>query len=78
MAKKDKAVPSQDAKAQLDKRTDDLMDDDNEEMDIEFDENGLLTVSGSSDDRRIAARRKLEDYLEEKRLRKELGDDFDY
>lgn len=76
MAKKDKAMQSTDAKAKLDERTDDLMDD-IEDIDVEYDDEGLLTTAQSADDRRSAARRRLEDYLEEKRLKKELGDDFD-
>ena len=77
MAKKSKAKTAEDAKEQVNKRTDDLIDDDGE-IDLDFDENGLLTKVDSTGDRNLAARRRLEDYLEEKRLRNELMDDFDY
>ena len=70
MAKNDKVEPSADAKAQLDKRTDDLMDDDNVGMDVDYDGKSMLTNTSSTEDQRVAARRKLEDYLEEKRLQK--------
>jgi hypothetical protein len=77
MARKSKTRTAEDAKEQVNKRTDDLIDDDGE-IDVDFDENGLLTKVDSVADKNLAARRRLEDYLEEKRLRMELGDDFDY
>jgi len=77
MAKKSKTRTAEDAKEQVNKRTDDLIDDDGE-IDLDFDENGLLTKVDSVADRNLAARRRLEDYLEEKRLRNEIMDDFDY
>lgn len=75
MAKKSKAVQSPDAKAQLEKRTDDLIDDD---IDLDDDgvEDDVVTRLDFFENERIAARRRLEDYMEEKRLRDELGDDF--
>lgn len=76
MAKKNKAVQSTDARTQLNKRTDDLMDN-AVDMDIDYDENGMLVQTGSTDNERSVARRRLEDYLEEKRLQDELGDEFD-
>jgi hypothetical protein len=78
MARKSKAKVAEQAKEQVNKRTDDLMDDDDGEFDVDFDDNGLLTKIETSGDKNLAARRRLEDYLEEKRLRMELGDDFDY
>jgi len=76
MAKKSKVINTNDAKEQVNKRTDELIDDD-EVVDLDFDENGLLTDLASKADKNLAARRRLEDYLEEKRLRNEIGDDFD-
>jgi hypothetical protein len=77
MARKSKTRTAEDAKEQVNKRTDDLIDDDGE-IDVDFDENGLLTKVDSVADKNLAARRRLEDYLEEKRLRNEIMDDFDY
>jgi len=77
MAKKSKVINTNDAKEQVNKRTDELIDDD-EVVDLDFDDNGLLTDMASTADKNQAARRRLEDYLEEKRLRNEIGDDFEY
>lgn len=78
MARKSKAKVAEQAKEQVNQRTEDLIDDDAEEFDLDFDENGLLTKIETTGDKNLAARRRLEDYLEEKRLRMELGDDFDF
>jgi ElaB/YqjD/DUF883 family membrane-anchored ribosome-binding protein len=78
MARKSKAKVAEQAKEQVNKRTDDLIDDDGDDFDVDFDDNGLLTRIETTGDKNQAARRRLEDYLEEKRLRMELGDDFDY
>ena len=77
MARKSKAKVVEQAKEQVSQRTDDLIDDEGE-FDLDFDENGLLTRIETTGDKNVAARRRLEDYLEEKRLRNELGDDFDF
>ena len=77
MSKKSKAALTTEAKEQVNKRTDDLIGDD-DDIDLDFDENGLLTKLESAGDPKLAARRRLEDYLEEKRLRNEISDDFDY
>ena len=75
---KAKSQMAKDARQQVKKRTEDLLDDDDFEAEIDFDDEAL--VSKSVEDRVIhtSARRKLEDYLEEKRLRRALEDDFDF
>ena len=51
--------------------SDDFFDDESESDDT-IEEIELKTVPGKD----LAARKRLEDYLEEKRLRKQLGDDL--
>lgn len=77
MPKKDKAALSRDAKQQVKKRTDELLDDDEFGADTDFDDE---TLEKSVTEGRVhtSARRKLEDYLEEKRLRRDIEDDFDF
>ena len=78
MPKKSKAALSKHAQTQVKKRTEELLDDDViDEEGNEFDESSALAKE-SSVDHKMAMRRRLEDYLEERRLQKELGDDFDY
>jgi len=61
------------------KRTDEMLDDDVVDMeDADFDESSVLAKAEVSTDHKMAMRRRLENYLEERRLQKELGDDFDY
>lgn len=76
MPKKSKAVLSKDAQAKVKQRTEDLIEDD-EELDVDYDADGLLTQTESKSDKRMQHRRRLESYLEERRLQKELSDDFD-
>jgi len=80
MPKKSKAALSKEAQSQVKKRTDEMLDDDvaGVEEDVEFDEASVLAKAEVSADQKMAMRRRLENYLEERRLQKELGDDFDY
>ncbi|MGD8926045.1 MAG: hypothetical protein PVG20_04310 [Thioalkalispiraceae bacterium] len=78
MSKKDKAALSKDAKQQVKKRTEELLDDDDFGTDIDFDDESLLLKPVDDGQIHISARRKLEDYLEEKRLRRAIEDDFDF
>lgn len=79
MARKSKAALSKEAQTQVKKRTDELLDDDELDVDaIDFEDNGLIAKIESTVDQRMAVRRRLENYLEERRLQKEIGDDFDY
>jgi hypothetical protein len=45
---------------------------------VDFDESSVLAKAEVTVDQKMAMRRRLENYLEERRLKKELGDDFDY
>jgi len=79
MPKKSKAALAKEAQNQVKKRTDEMLDD--EVIDAEdgdFDESSVLAKAEVSVDHKMAMRRRLENYLEERRLKKELGDDFDY
>ncbi len=79
MPRKSKAALSKEAQSQVKKRTDEMLDDeviDGEDSD--FDESSVLAKAEVSVDHKMAIRRRLENYLEERRLQKELGDDFDY
>jgi len=78
MSKSDKAAISKDAKQQVKKRTEELLDDDDFGTDVDFDDESLLIKPADDGQLHISARRKLEDYLEEKRLRKAIEDDFDF
>jgi hypothetical protein len=78
MPKKSKEVLSADAKAKVKERTDDLLDDD-PDMDVDYDDAGVLVqTEASKADQRMLTRRRLENYLEERRLQKEIGDDYDF
>ena len=78
MAKKKEAVQStRDSKTTKDSVSDDLIDDDVVDAGADFDESTIPERSAREVDQRVIARRKLEDYMEERRLRQELGDDFD-
>ncbi|MEJ2360741.1 MAG: hypothetical protein P8Z75_04830 [Gammaproteobacteria bacterium] len=78
MPKKSKAALSKEAQTQVRKRTNEMLDDEILDGDeAEFDESGVLAKSAGSVDHKMAMRRRLENYLEERRLQKELGDDFD-
>ena len=78
MSKTDKAALSKDAKQQVKKRTEELLDDDDFGTDIDFDDESLLLKPAGDSQIHISARRKLEDYLEERRLRRDIEDDFDF
>lgn len=77
MSGKDKKTLSRSAVQSVKKRTEELIEDDDLDIDAELDEVSLLDVA-SSHARSSSSRRQLEDYLEERRLRRELSDDFDY
>jgi len=91
MSKKDKAAPktklaeveiardqiAKDARQRVKARTDELLDDDEFGSDIDFDDEALIERAAGDGKLHISARRKLEDYLEEKRLRMDIEDDFD-
>jgi len=80
MSEQDKAALSQNAKAQLKERTDELIDSgefaiDDDFIEESFKENLLrTTVKGNFSS---AHRKKLENYLDECRLKREIADDFD-
>ena len=79
MPKKSKAALSKEAQTQVKKRTDEMLDDDVVDVEeADFDESSVLAKAEVSVDQKMAMRRRLEAYLEERRLKKELGDDFDY
>lgn len=79
MPKKSKAALSKEAQTQVKKRTEELLDDDVlDEEATDFDESSVIAKVEASVDDKMAMRRRLENYLEERRLKKELGDDFDY
>lgn len=75
---KAKAQMAKDARQQVKERTDELLDDDDFGTDIDFDDDALLIKSAEEGKIHTSARRKLEDYLEERRLRRDLEDDFDF
>ncbi len=77
MPKKSKAELSKNAQTKLKERTEDLIDDD-DLADVDFDDNGLIAQTPSKSDKRMIIRRRLEDYLEDRRLKKELSDDYDF
>ncbi len=77
MPKKSKEVLSKEAHAKVKQRTEDLLDDD-VDVEVDYDDDGLLTQPESKSDKRMQHRRRLELYLEERRLQKELSDDFDF
>ena len=66
-----------DEESQVSKSPDSLFDEDDDDMDIDENES-VEKVTKASDANHREARRRLEDYLEQRRLRKELEDDFDY
>lgn len=66
-----------DARQRVKARTDELLDDDEFGSGIDFDDEALMDKSAGDGKLHTSARRKLEDYLEEKRLRRDIEDDFD-
>ncbi len=77
MAKKKKAVQSTNAKEQTSGGSDELIEDEIVEVDAEVEDPAQFAKNEDEVARRMIMRRKLEQYLEERRLKKELGDDFD-
>lgn len=78
MPKKSKEVLSAEAKDKVKQRTEDLLDDD-PDVEVEYDEDGLIVQAEPNKvDQRMIMRRRLENYLEERRLKKEIGDDYDF
>lgn len=77
MAKKKKAVQSTNAKEQTSGGSDELIEDEVVEVDAEVEDPTQFAKNEDEVARRMIMRRKLEQYLEERRLKKELGDDFD-
>ena len=78
MPKKSKEVLSAEAKAKVKQRTEDLLDDDTD-AEVEYDDDGVVAQTETSKvDQRMIMRRRLENYLEERRLQKEIGDDYDF
>lgn len=75
---KAKAQMAKDARQKVKERTEELLDDDDFGTDIDFDDDALLTKSSEEGKIHTSARRRLEDYLEERRLRRDLEDDFDF
>jgi len=59
------------------KESDSLFDDGNDDMDTDETET-IEHVAKTNNANQLAARRRLEEYLEQKRLRQELEDDFDF
>ena len=87
MSEKDKAATknemaedemARDARQRVKARTDELLDDDEFGSDIDFEDETLMDKSAGDGKLHTSARRKLEDYLEEKRLRMDIEDDFDF
>ena len=76
MAKKKKAMQSTDAKEQVESSSDDLVEEETAEIDGVIEDLPLVNKEDEVT-RRMMMRRKLEQYMEERRLKKELGDDFD-
>ena len=80
MSEQDKVALSKNAKAQLKKRTNELIDSGEFAIDSDFfeevyQESSLLTAAKGKFS--LAHRKKLEDYLDECRLKREIADDFD-
>lgn len=79
MPRKSKAALSKEAQTQVKNRTDEMLDDDAADVEeVDFDESNVLAKTEVSTDHKMAMRRRLENYLEERRLQKELGDDIDF
>jgi hypothetical protein len=76
MAKKKKAMQSTDGKEQVTGSAEDLVEEEAAEVDGVIEDAPLLNKEDEVA-RRMIMRRKLEQYMEERRLKKELGDDFE-
>ncbi len=80
MSEQDKAALSRNAKAQLKERTDELIDSGEFAIDEDFIEKIYHETTSripAKENISSAHRRKLEDYLDECRLKREISDDFD-
>lgn len=77
MAKKKKAVQSTNAKEQTSGDSDELIEDEVADVEPEVEDPARFAKAEDEVARRMIMRRKLELFLEERRLKKELGDDFD-
>ncbi|MBI3560358.1 MAG: hypothetical protein HY080_01380 [Gammaproteobacteria bacterium] len=77
MAKKKKAVQSTNATEQGAGGSDELVEEEVTEPEAEVTEAGQFSKQEDDVAKRMIMRRKLEKYLEERRLKKELGDDYD-
>lgn len=77
MAKKKKAVQSTNAKEQTSGDSDELIEDEVADVEPEAEDPARFAKAEDEVARRMIMRRKLELFLEERRLKKELGDDFD-
>jgi len=73
-----KSKMAKQAKLQVKKRTEELLDGDEFDAGIELDDEALKLEEMGEGKLHTSARRKLEDYLEEKRLRRDIEDDFDF
>ena len=80
MAKRDKVSISKNAQEQLKERTDDLIDSGEFAIDEDFmDEVNEINAEQVSKGKFSSdARKRLENYLDDARLRRELSDDFDF
>ena len=74
MASEDKKLA---AAGKPSKESDSLFDDGEDDMDTDETETIENAVKANNANQ-LAARRRLEEYLEQKRLRRELEDDFDF
>lgn len=80
MSERDKAALSKDAQNKLKERTDELIDSGEFAIDSDFiEEMYNETTSRTTAKAKFSSvhRKKLEDYLEECRLKREIADDFD-
>ncbi len=77
-AKLSKTKMAKEAKLQVNKRTDELLDDDEFDAGLELNDEALMPEEMEDGKIHTSARRKLEDYLEEKRLLRDIEDDFDF
>jgi len=78
MPGKDKKTLSKNAQQSVKKRTDEFIEDDDLDIDAEVNDSISFDQPERSSNKSAISRRILEDYLEEKRLQRELKDDFDF
>ena len=80
MSIQEKVSQPKDTQAQLTERTNDLMDSGEFALDADFDDEETMDLSVDTIPKgkfSSTHRKKLEDYLDECRLQREIGDDFD-